>query len=151
MLSPKITRRSPPRSHSERGIDGLLLVHDHRPGRAQRPLREVPPPCSRGTPPSLAASVVVAAQDEVIEHVASRPRDLADVLVSAIAGRGDDADAAAADIEAADHVGDRLHRRGVVAVVEDHLERQLVVDVEPARRLEERRVEGAQARRMFSI
>jgi hypothetical protein len=38
-----------------------------------------------------------------------------------------------------------------VAVVEDHLERQLVVDVEPARRLEERRVEGAQARRMFSI
>ena len=47
-------------------------------------------------------------------------------------------------VQPLDQLAHRLDRRGVVAVVEDHLERMLVEDVHPARRLEERRVEGPQ-------
>jgi hypothetical protein len=55
---------------------------------------------------------------------------LDDVLVAPVTGHGQHHDLAAADLVAIDHVADHLHRRRVVCVVEDHLERMLVVDVE---------------------
>ncbi len=92
-----------------------------------------------------AARVVVAPADVVVEVAGAELGDLADVLVAAVAGRGEHADPPALGVQAVDQLDHRLHGGRVVAVVEDHLERVLVEDVHAPRRLEEGGVEGAQA------
>ena len=109
-------------------------------GREQRVAQQV-----RHLVRPAAAEVVVAPADVVVEPSRRDPADLGDVLVAAVAGRREHADPPARPTSSrCTSSAHRLDRGRVVAVVEDHLERVLVEDVHPARRLEERRVEGAQ-------
>ena len=87
---------------------------------------------------------VVAATDVVVKASGGGQRDLHEVFVPPIAGASEHCESAARDIEARCQLTHRVHRVRVVAVVEDDLERMLVVDVGASRGLEERRVEGAQ-------
>jgi hypothetical protein len=97
------------------------------------------------SPAGAAAQAVVLADDEAVEGGGGGAGDLLDVVVAAVAGGREDADALALDVEALDQGGHGAHGRGVVAVVEDHLEGELVVDVEAAGGLEVGGIEGAQA------
>src|SRR5690606_15060338 len=92
-----------------------------------------------------AAEAVVLADDEAVEGAGGVAGDLGDVLVAAVARSSEDADALALDLEALDQAGHGAHGGGVVAVVEDDLEGQLLEHVEAAGGLEVGAVEGAQA------
>ena len=81
----------------------------------------------------------------MVEAPGSDGGDVPNVLVTTIAGCCEHDDAPAVRIEAVDHVANRLYGRGVVRIVEYHPERMLVVDVHASGRLEESRVESAQA------
>src|SRR5260221_30744 len=87
------------------------------------------------------SSVAASAPDVVTEAAGGDPGDLGEVLVAAVAGRGQHAEAPAADVEALHQPAHRLDRRRVVAVVEDDLEGMLVEYVHPAGCLEEAGIE----------
>ena len=109
------------------------------------PLASRPASSSFGTSSGLRPRVVVALYDVVVEPgLGGDLRDLGDVLVAPVAGHGERDQPAAAHGRALDQLAHGPHRGGVVAVVEDDLERVLAEHVHPAGRLEERGVEGAQ-------
>ncbi len=72
-------------------------------------------------------------------------RHIADILISAIARRRKNGDAPALYVETIHQIAHGAHGSRIMRVVEDDLERMFVVDVHATRRLEEGRVEGAQA------
>ena len=134
-------------AHAQRRVDRLLLVRDHRDRRLrhargeQRRRHD-----ARHFVGPAVAQVVVAPADVVVE--AARRRRCA--IARRSSSRRSPGPASTTmrrpgDVEPAREVGEHADRVRVVAVVEEHLERMLVVDVHAARRLEERRVEGAQA------
>ena len=68
-----------------------------------------------------------------------------DIRIAPVARCGQHTDAPTHRLHAVHQIAQRRNGMGVVTVVEEHLERMLVVHVETARRLEERGVEGAQS------
>ncbi len=81
----------------------------------------------------------------MIEAAGHRIGNLAQILVAAVTGSGQHHDAPPDHIQALRQIGHHADRMGIVAVVEQHLERMLVEHVHATRRLEEGGVEGAQA------
>ncbi len=97
---------------------------------------------SSGTSSGLPApEVVVPAADVAVEVSRGNAADLVDVLVAPVSRRRDHADATAGYIQPLHQLAHRLDRGRIVAVVEDDLERMLVVDVHPPGGLEERGIE----------
>ena len=132
--------------HAERGLDGGLLLGDHRDARLGYARGEEGLGDEAWDLVAVAAAQrVVAAADVVVEVAGHRARDVADVVVAPVARTGNDDDAPAGDVEAFGELRHGLDRVRVVAVVQDDLERMLIEDVGAARRLEEGRVEGAEA------
>ena len=126
--------------------DGRLLVRDHvnglwRHARGKEHLAHHVRNLGRAAP----AGVVVALEHVAVEVPGGERRDLADVLVAAVAGGGEDGDPPPADLQLAREVHHHAHRVRVVGVVQDDLEGVLVEDVEAARRLVVRRGKGAEA------
>src|SRR5947208_13217877 len=80
----------------ERRTDGGLLVGDHLDALAREAgLEELGLHHARHLFGTSTADVVVAAQDDLVERLAGDARDVADVLVAAVAGSGEHAHAAA--------------------------------------------------------
>jgi hypothetical protein len=92
-----------------------------------------------------ASSVGPLAEDQVVEHPRGDRAHFQDVLVAPVAGNADHADHPAhGRAQPLDQVAHGAHGAGVVRVVDDDPEAMGVVDVEPARIVGVRGVEGAQ-------
>ena len=81
----------------------------------------------------------------MIEVACSDLRNIADVFVTPIAWRRQYHDSPAFGFESVNQVAHGPDRCGIMRIVEDDLERMLVVNIHPPRRLEESRIEGAQS------
>src|SRR6056297_83260 len=91
------------------------------------------------------SAMIVAATDKMIEVFCGNVCDGFNILIAAVAGGAQNHPAAALNLKAVDQITHGLHGSGVVRIVHDDSERMIVVNVHPARRLEERRVEGSKA------
>jgi len=90
---------------------------------------------------SPSPQIVVATADVSIESAYRRGCHSLDVLVATVTGSGQHADPPSTDLQQTHDLADPLQSGRVVGVIEQHLERVLVVEIESTWCLEERRVE----------
>ena len=134
-------------SHAQGGFHGLLLIDDQcnaviRNAVGAEGIREHH---RHFVHPSPARAVIATADIGIEVRGGRHGANGMDVLVAAIAWRGEHADAPALHAHPVHELAHGAHRVGIVAVVIQHAEWMFVVHVQPARCLKERGVEGAQA------